>query len=153
MSWSVLWKNGIAAFKVKVKVKVQNVSERLDIFWIIKHFVTKLAMLMQHHEPECHVENAVAIFKVKVTVRLIWSKYDSFYCIFWTVDSLATKLGLMIHYHKPECPVKKVGLLHSGSRSQWRVKMLILSRRFVEAANDNLVLLTSPHVSNESFCE
>ena len=56
---------------------------------------------------------------------LIWSKYDSFYYIFWTVDSLATKLGLMIHHHKPEYPVKKNWLLHSGSRSQWRVKMLV----------------------------
>ena len=54
---------------------------------------------------------------------LIWSKYYSFCYIFWTVDSLATKLGLMIHHHKPECPVKK--LLHSGSRSQRRVKMLM----------------------------
>ena len=45
--------------------------------------------------------------------------------IFWTIDSLATKLGLMIYHHKPECPVKEVGLLHSGSGSQWRVKMLL----------------------------
>ena len=56
----------------------------------------------------------------------IRSKYDSFRYIFWTVNSLATKLGLMIHYHKPEWPVKKNELLHSGSRSQWRVKMLML---------------------------
>ena len=52
----------------------------------------------------------------------IWSKYDSFYYIFWTVDSLATKLGLLIHHHKRECLVKKHGLLHSRSRSQWRSK-------------------------------
>ena len=56
--------------------------------------------------------------------RPIWSKYASFYHIFWTVDSLASKLGLIIH-HKSECPVKRIGLLHSGSRSQWRVKMLM----------------------------
>ena len=31
----------------------------------------------------------------------------------------------MIQHHKPECPVKKIGLLHSRSRSQWRVKMLM----------------------------
>ena len=57
-----------------------------------------------------------ALFKVKVTARAhmikIWLLY---------FDSLATKLGLMIHHHKPECPVKKIGLLHSGSRSQRRV--------------------------------
>ena len=56
---------------------------------------------------------------------LIWSKYDSFYNIFWTVDSLATKLCLMIHHHKPEYPMKKIRWLHSGSTSQWRVKMLM----------------------------
>ena len=55
----------------------------------------------------------------------IWSKYDCFYYIFWTVDSFATKLGLMIHHHKPEYPVKEVGLLHSGSKSQGRVKILM----------------------------
>ena len=31
----------------------------------------------------------------------------------------------MIHHQKPECPVKKNELLHSGSRPQWRVKMLV----------------------------
>ena len=31
----------------------------------------------------------------------------------------------MIHDQKPECPVKRIGLLHSGSGSQWRVKMLL----------------------------
>ena len=56
---------------------------------------------------------------------LIGSKYDSFYHIFWIVDSLATKLGLMVHHLMPECPVNKVGLLHSASRSQQRVKMLM----------------------------
>ena len=54
---------------------------------------------------------------------LIWSKYDY---IFWNVDFLAIKLGLMIHHHKPECSVKKKGLLHSRSRSQQRVRMLML---------------------------
>ena len=27
-----------------------------DIFWTAEHFVTKLGMVMQHDEPECHVE-------------------------------------------------------------------------------------------------
>ena len=44
---------------------------RDDIFRITEHFVTKFGMVMQHHEPECHVDNfvVVAVFKVKVTVR------------------------------------------------------------------------------------
>ena len=55
----------------------------------------------------------------------IWCKYDTCFYIFWSVHSLATKLGLMIHYIKPECPVKKIGLHHLRSRSQWRIKMII----------------------------
>ena len=31
----------------------------------------------------------------------------------------------MKHHQKPECPMKKIGLLHSGSRSQWRVKLYV----------------------------
>ena len=27
-----------------------------DIFWSAEHFFTKLGMVMQHHEPECHTE-------------------------------------------------------------------------------------------------
>ena len=83
---------------------------------------------MQHHEPECHAVFLLSLLSSSSRSQqgFIRSKYDSFRYIFWTVNSLATKLGLMIHYHKPEWPVKKNELLHSGSRSQWRVKMLML---------------------------
>ena len=41
-----------------------------DIFWTVEHFVTKLGMVMQHHEPECHAgKRMFSIFKVKVTAR------------------------------------------------------------------------------------
>ena len=41
-----------------------------DIFWTTEHFVTKLGMVVQHREPECHAEKKLfAIFKVKVTAR------------------------------------------------------------------------------------
>ena len=100
-----------------------------DIFWITEHFVTKFGMVMQHHEPECHAGKKFLLLLLSSRSRwqqgLIWSKYDSFYYIFWIVDSLATKLDLLIHNHKPECPVKEGWLLHSGSGSQWRVKMLM----------------------------
>ena len=57
ISLSVLWKNGITAFKAKGTAKVQNVSECLeDIFWITEHFATKYGMVMQYHEPECHAK-------------------------------------------------------------------------------------------------
>ena len=44
----------------------------VGIFCITEHFVTKLGMVMQHHEPKCHAQKkttVLAIFKVKVTVR------------------------------------------------------------------------------------
>ena len=108
-------------FKMSVNVYLD------DIFWITEHFVTKLCMAMQHREPECHAENFLLLLSSRSRSQwgLIWSKYDSFDFIFWTVDSLATEHGLVIHHHKPECPVKKVGLLHSRSWSQWRFKMLV----------------------------
>ena len=37
ISWSVLWKNGITAFKVKVIAKVKNVSECLSRWYFLKH--------------------------------------------------------------------------------------------------------------------
>ena len=44
----------MAAFKVKVKVMIQNVDVCLgNSFRTIEHFVIKLGMVMQHHEPEC----------------------------------------------------------------------------------------------------
>ena len=30
-----------------------------DVFWSADHFVTKLGMIMQQHEPECHAEKLV----------------------------------------------------------------------------------------------
>ena len=42
-----------------------------DIWRTFKLYATKLGMVVHHHEPECQVKRlAVAIFKVKVTVRV-----------------------------------------------------------------------------------
>ena len=30
-----------------------------DIYWTAGHFVTKLCMVMQHHEPECYAQNKI----------------------------------------------------------------------------------------------
>ena len=35
-----------------------------DAFWTTEHFVTKLGMVVQHHEPECHVEKQLGVMKV-----------------------------------------------------------------------------------------
>ena len=40
-------------FKMSVNVCSDN------IFWTMEHFVTKLGVVMQHHEPECHSEKIV----------------------------------------------------------------------------------------------
>ena len=111
-----------------------------DIVWTAEHFVTKLGIVMKHHEPVCQVGNNCLLSSRSRSQRgRIWSKYDSFYYIFWTVDSLATKLGLMIHHHKPECLVKNIGLLHSRSRSQWMVKMSIFVQ-MISAKLPNILL-------------
>ena len=102
-----------------------------DIFWITEHFVTKSGMVMQHHEPECHVGNLFIYLMFLLSSRsrsqrgLVWSKYDSFSYIFWTVVILATKLGQMIHHHKLECPVKISNYCIRGQGEGWRVIMVI----------------------------
>ena len=70
--------------------------------------------------------------------RLIWSKYDSFYYIFWTADSLAAKLDLMILHQKPHCRMNKIGLLHSGSGSQWQDKTLMFVQ-LISSKSPNIV--------------
>ena len=52
-----------------------------DIFWTVEHFVIKLNLVMQHHEPECAITARAYMIKI------------------WLC-------GLMIHYHKPECFAK-----------------------------------------------
>ena len=53
-------KKWIAAFRVKITVKVQNVIECLDdIFWTAQPFVTKLGLVIHHHEPKCLVEKLI----------------------------------------------------------------------------------------------
>ena len=50
----------ITAFKVKVTAKAQYVGDcPCDIFWTAEYFVTKLGIVMQHHEPECQAEHLV----------------------------------------------------------------------------------------------
>ena len=45
-----------------------------------QNIVTKLGMVMQQNESECHGEQKLfAVFKVKVTVRALMIKYDSDY--------------------------------------------------------------------------
>ena len=125
LGWLYLRSRSQQRSKMSVNVCPDN------IFRITEHFVTKFWMVMQHHEPECHAGNFILFLlcsRSRSQRGLILSKYDSFYYIFWTVDSLANKFGLMIHHQKPECPLRRIGLLQSGSRSQWKVKMLMFAK-------------------------
>ena len=70
-------KNWIAVFKVKVTAKLQNVNVCLDeIFWTPELFITKIDMVMQHYEPEYHMEKIVCYLHGQGHSE--WSKYDCF---------------------------------------------------------------------------
>ena len=78
-------------------------------------------------------KDGVLTSRSRVTVRVIYSKYDCFYCIFWTADPLATKLTLMVSYHKLQCPVRKLECCVQGqgysksSKCQWLFAWAIAS--------------------------
>ena len=82
-----------------------------------------------------------AIFIVKV----LWPKYDNFYCIFWTADSFATKLGLIVHYHKPECLMEK---LDCCVRSQGHSKISQCQWMFVQMIFSELLNLLLPNLAD-----
>ena len=93
-----------------------------DIFWTTEHF----GMAMQHHEPECHADFCVcAIFKVKVTARahmiIIWF-FLLYFLNCWTLGNQTWSDDTL---SVAKVSSEKNGLLHSRSRSQWRVKMLM----------------------------
>ena len=121
---------GLLWFKIKVTTKVWNVSECLSRWYFLNHRTFCYQIWYSDVTSWARV-SCETFFLCLLSSRsrsqqgIIWPKYDSFYYIFWTVDSLTTKLWLMIHHHELECPMKKVGLLHSESRSQQRIKMLM----------------------------
>ena len=148
INWSFLQKNGVTAFKVNVTAKIQNVSECLSGWYLLNH--RTFCYQTWYGDPAWARVSHRIFFWHLLSSRsrsqwgLIWSKYIFFYYIIWTVDSLASKPGLMIHHQKSECLVKKVRLLYSRLRSQWRVKMsLFVQMIFSKPPNilfPNLVL-------------
>ena len=116
ISQSIVWKNRITAFRVKVTIKGQNVHvlSRYLLNW----------QIVCHQTLYC--DASLGIWVSCKTVGLLisrsrsqqgfkWSKYDSFYYIYWAADPFATKLGLIVHYHKSKCPIEKKRLLSSLS--------------------------------------
>ena len=55
----------------KVTAKGQDISVCPDdIFYIDKHFVNKLGIEMQYHEPECHAKRLVCYFPGQAKVHV-----------------------------------------------------------------------------------
>ena len=65
ISWSVLWKDCFAVFKIKVTVKVLNFSECLpgQHLWSVR-----LSMVMHHHQPEYHSETSFCDVQGQCTI-------------------------------------------------------------------------------------
>ena len=104
ISWSVLWKNRITAFKIKVTANVENVSvsdcvcpvfpEPLNHFC----FFTKLGIVVYYNEAMCHVEKLVHNLQYQGYSKGLYNKkYYYFYYIFQTAGLFTTKLGCIIH--------------------------------------------------------
>ena len=66
--------------KVKVAGKVKNSSDCSSGWYssTVEPAVTKLGMVMQHHDPECQAEkNGLLFVRSRTQQGLVWSKYDS----------------------------------------------------------------------------
>ena len=95
---NVLWKKWMTAFKVKVTAKVQNVNICLSRWYpltphpspsiLLPNLVWRYIIMSQ----SIMQKDRFVIFNIKVTARLVWSKYDSFYYNLWTVDPFVTNL-------------------------------------------------------------
>ena len=83
-----------------------------DIFWSREHFVTKLAVVMQHHKPECCEKigycNQSQGYSRGQNVSICPDD------IFWTNKHLVTKLGIVMDHREPECRAKRLLCYFSG---------------------------------------
>ena len=110
IGWSVLWKDLITVFKVKV---YQNVSEHLSRWSLLNRVLPKLVWWCTVVSWRAIRKDWFAVFKIKVTVKA-YNQNVTFHCIFWTGDTVATKLGLIVYCHKLDCLVKRVGCCVHG---------------------------------------
>ena len=145
---SVLWKNWVTAFKVKVTAKGQNVD-----VWSRWYLLNRQTFCCQTWYCDASLWAGVLCRMICLLFSrsrsqqgLIWSKYDSFYHVFWIANSFATKLGLIVHYHKPECLMKKLECCVQGqghgkiSECQW-LFIQMLSSEMLNLILPNLLQL------------
>ena len=93
---------------VKVTVKGQNVNVYPDdIFYTTKHFVSKLGIMMDHHELECYAKRLVCYFQGQVHSK---GSYDQNVTVFTILSELliffSAKLFLIVHHHKRVCFIR-----------------------------------------------
>ena len=129
MSWSVLWKNGITAFKGKVTVKVQNVCECLSGQYLLNH---RTFCYQTWYHKKCSItsqsvmqKNWFSVFNVKITARSSIIKIWLFLLYLLTCWSACNQTWFDSTALKARVSCWKIGLLHSGSRSQQRFKMSV----------------------------
>ena len=93
----------------QVTAKLQmSVNVLDDIFWTRDHFVTKLGIVMQHHEPEGHAKNLVHCLQCQGHSAGLHNQNMTMSTIYllncW---SIATNLGFIVQHQKPEHPMEK----------------------------------------------
>ena len=107
-------------FKISITISLDS------IFWTAESFVTKLSVVVHHHnkpecrekkreKPECH-----AFFYFNGCCYL-QAQSMTIYCIFWISYPFTTKVYLMVHHHQ-NVLCKRIALLWSVSRLQGRFK-------------------------------
>ena len=148
MSQSVVQKNWFTVFNVKVTARAYiiktwlffTISSKLLVFsrsrsqqrlvwskydsfynilWTSDPFATKLCLVVHYHKPEyltgiglCSRPRSKQNFKMSMNVCL---------AIFWITEPFTTKLGLVMYHHEKDYLPKKISLLSSRWRSQWRL--------------------------------
>ena len=126
ISWSVLFKNWITAFKIKVTAKVQNVSECLSGCYELQ--IILVPNLMYGDAASC----ARVSCRKLVHCLQCQGHSEGLYNQNMTISTLSSKLLVclqpnlvfIVQHHKPECSFQKLGYC-SRSRSQQSFKMLV----------------------------
>ena len=135
----VVWKYWFAIFRVKVTVRAGLIKvcwfliyllkclwPKYDcfyyIFWTADPFAIRLFFIEFYCIPEC-----LELKKKKKSILCSRSRsQQNFKCqwmLVWTRSSeqLITKLSILMHHYEPKCNAKRLLLLFSRSRSQWRL--------------------------------
>ena len=128
MSWSVIRKNVLAVFKVKVRARAYIIKIWLFLLYLLNCWSicgrTWFYGTFSYAAVSCEKKKGLMCSRL----RSPWNfKTSVNFCqenIFWSTEPFATKLG--IYWCIISSRSKKTGLLSSRSRSQWRLYMVKL---------------------------